>query len=351
MICTTETTDWHNCYEDSWKGVITPEAFAHPAKFARGQIERIIDCGLQQGYWKPGNTIGDPFGGVGTGGIVAASRGLRWVGVELENHFVELARRNFAKHRPMWKAAGDPLPMILQGDSREFSRLVSGCDAVVCSPPYAESVKGKHKETETAKQSRNKRKTAGGSLGQSQRHGGYGVGEGQIGAMKEGKLDAAVTSPPYESSLNAGGPDTQNPDGYHRRMRNLKQSYGTTTGQVGNTSGETYWTAMETVYWQLHLAVKPYGVAAIVVKDYVKNKRRVPLCDLTCQLLDSIGFDVFNRTRCWLVKREEHPSLFGGEPIVTTTERKSFFRRLHEAKLSADDPRRIDWEEVIWVRV
>jgi len=21
---------WHNCYDDSWQGIIVPEAFAHP---------------------------------------------------------------------------------------------------------------------------------------------------------------------------------------------------------------------------------------------------------------------------------------------------------------------------------
>ena len=40
-ITTTKALNWYGCYNQSWKGVITDEAFAHPAKFSRGLIERI----------------------------------------------------------------------------------------------------------------------------------------------------------------------------------------------------------------------------------------------------------------------------------------------------------------------
>jgi len=29
---------WRGCYADNWNGLIVPEAFQHPAKFAPGQI-------------------------------------------------------------------------------------------------------------------------------------------------------------------------------------------------------------------------------------------------------------------------------------------------------------------------
>ena len=66
-----ETLEWHGCYDDGWKGVIVDEAFAHPAKFARGLIERIVDFGLAEGWWKRGDLIGDPFAGVGLGAIAS----------------------------------------------------------------------------------------------------------------------------------------------------------------------------------------------------------------------------------------------------------------------------------------
>lgn len=506
-------TDWHGCYESGWKGVIVDEAFAHPAKFARGLIERIVDHGLREGYWKPGELLSDPFGGVGLGGLVAASKGLRWVGVELELRFQRLGSGydcpgmtkaewvrwfgrwercrkfcptcqshardwytpdsgeipsgkphrfvgNFDLHRRTWEQFGDPLPVLVQGDSREFARIVgevAGCvtsppyaqettggtaiwdkkevlqqrkygeqsrrgmdnhygktpgqigalkagtiDGAITSPPYAESVKGDHKETETAEESRAKRNTAGGSLGQSQRHGGYGATKGNIGNLKEGAVDAVVTSPPYASaggtpslgSVNKDNWGNEGTDIAGRRgltgkysdspenIGNLKEGtvdgavtsppyaaqvvherngidlsrcerpgqhsqagavgYGKSDGQIGNTSAQTYWEAMRQVYAQMHLALKPGGVCACVVKDYVKNKARVPLCDDTVKLLESIGFHVFERTRAWVVTETREPGLFGD--VVKKKSRKSFFRRLAEAKGSPA----IDWEEVIW---
>ena len=34
---------WAGCYDDSWQGLITPESFSHPAKMARGLLDRILD--------------------------------------------------------------------------------------------------------------------------------------------------------------------------------------------------------------------------------------------------------------------------------------------------------------------
>jgi hypothetical protein len=119
-----------------------------------------------------------------------------------------------------------------------------------------------------------------------------------------------------------------------------------TPGQIGNEKSETYWNRMAVVYRQMWLALKPGGIAAIVVKDYCKGGKRVPLCDQTCQLLTALGFSVFERTHAMLVKEERHPDLFGGDEHVRKTERKSFFRRLAEKKGSP----RIDWEEVLWAR-
>lgn len=622
-------TDWHGCYEGGWQDAIVPEAFAHPAKFSRSLIVRIIRYGLDQGYWKAGDTIGDCFGGVALGGIIAGYHGLNWIGVELEPRFVELGNKNLAMHGPRWMALEQATSVrLVQGDSRRFAEIVgevcgvvssppyaeslhlnesqevqvarlaakgnhaaiakmsgnsasgnqgygatSGnignlpagqLDAVVSSPPYAESIKGDHGERETAAESTAKRQTPGGSLGQSQRHGGYGATVGNIGNLKDGAVDAVVTSPPFmDNGVNLGDvgdtPDMRQQIGNGSKPR--KEAYGGTAGQIGNLKGgcldrcaacgkllthtqqnnspgtgglaaqsaplsvqpsvpaartedgscrrigantsgertgqnqeplqssetaasaetadrptictsttngthtipeargtthsatskrsveratrrgtrspestactsassaeaksgqegarlssatetnaandtsarhskpiesesgaaflcaacaasqshlgtngtstapmsaavrqsqpaskrtvdpnaETYWSAMKLVYEQVHLSLKPGGVCAIVLKDYISKGRRVPLCDQTCTLLESLGFDVFERCRCWLVKEDRHPGLFDGEDVVKTTERKSFFRRLAEKKGSP----RIDWEEVIWCR-
>lgn len=411
----TKFSDWRGCYDSSWRGTIVNQAFSHPAKFSKGLIERIVDHGLEQGYWKPGDLIGDPFGGVALGGIACGARGINWAGVELEPRFVELADQNLRKHGPLFMESGATSVTIRQGDSRQFAELVgevAGCvtsppyaaneksdrtgqarddrrgfrqgrggfktsecygdtdgqigrlksgnlDAVISSPPYAERIVDP--PSESAKRARAESGRDPNSASWSQD--GYGTTEGQIGALKSGDVDGVITSPPWEKNTEGslGAHKFKNPEDALQagrgngasdaaRLRQLERdvgkSYGDSDGQIGNNSGETYWHAMRDVYSQMLLAMKPGAVAAIVVKDYVKNKARAPLCDQTCQLLESLGFTVFERTRCHLVKETRHPDLFGGEDHVEKKERKSFFRRLAEKNGSP----RIDWEEVLWCR-
>jgi hypothetical protein len=260
----------------------------------------------------------------------------------------------------------------------------------VTSPPYAESIKGDHFERETAKESRAKRNTPGGSLGQSQRHGGYGASEGNIGNLKEGFIDAALVAPPCAEQQTGGGIVHQ----AHRQTKGRKncghQNQGTSPGQIanikeegrvegvitsppfadsdqrgadhpydfqresgkafgrgasmtgcpdspgqiGNTNGETYWQAMRAVYEQVRLALKPGGVMAVVVKDYVKAGKRVPLCDDTLKLLEALGLEPLERVRAILVKETTENTLFEGL-VTKKKERKSFFRRLGELKAAA----------------
>ncbi len=85
----TETLDWYNCYRQSWKGEISPESFAHPAKFSRGLIRRIYAYLLDEGLLQAGDTVLDPFGGAGLGAADAVKHGINWVGIELEQRFVD----------------------------------------------------------------------------------------------------------------------------------------------------------------------------------------------------------------------------------------------------------------------
>lgn len=59
-----QVEQWHGCYETGWGNLITPESFAHPAKYSRDLIERIFDHCLERGYIAKGGSIGDPFGGI-----------------------------------------------------------------------------------------------------------------------------------------------------------------------------------------------------------------------------------------------------------------------------------------------
>lgn len=390
---------WHGCYADSWKGWIVDGAFAHPAKFARGLIRRILEHGIEQGYWQEGSLIGDPFGGVACGGVVSASLGFRWVGVELEEKFVGLGQENIELHRN-WYEHGHPRPVLLQGDSRRFHEVVAEVGGAMTSPPFTidqpcasqtklmkggyESFKGEGKrcgvmvsdeniqslKTEpldgalssppyatiaagqgglnhlpAREEGQQSGRAKEGSQDADQR---YGEDPAQIARLKDSTLDGSVTSPPYADSIHDGnGIDasklTGNKAGKNSQAK--AEGYGDSAGQIGREAGETYWAAMAKVYASLFLALKPGGYAAIVVKDYVKEKARVPLCDDTLRLLCHVGFEPVERAHAMLVEHSAHDDLFHGT-VTRKKERKSFFRRLAEKKGSPA----IDYEEVLFVR-
>ena len=131
-------TTWHGCYDDSWKGLITVESFAHPAKMARGLVVRIFDHAFEQGWLRSGDVVVDPFGGIGSTGIEAAGRGVRAFLCELEPRFQALAEKNFELHKRAWQACGDPLPVIVQGDSRRLCEVLGPvmADCVVVRQPF-----------------------------------------------------------------------------------------------------------------------------------------------------------------------------------------------------------------------
>jgi len=343
---------------------------------------------------------------VGLGGVIAAYRGLRWVGVELEERFAKLAEENFALHAVRWENGHLPRPTILQGDSRQFAAIVGGCAGIVTSPPYAEGLG--HCRAEHASNDAGRATVApnAGKFSKSDLAGrDYGTTPGQIGQLKAGDLDAILTSPPYAESAVIGpvGKANIGAKGDILRKQGIEAGYGQTPGNIGNLpdkgldgivtsppwegnpaskesldgragtiranprypgeklyfanyakqdsdgnlgndSGDTYWQAVAEVYRQCLLALKPGGVLACVVKGYVKAGKLVPLPDQTHELLLYLGFEPLERVRALLVKETTTAGLFGEK--TTRTERKSFFRRLAERKGSPP----IDWEDVLFVR-
>jgi len=402
---------WHHCYEDSWKGYVTDESFAHPAKMARGLLRRILQHGFAQGWWKKGDVIGEPFGGIGSTALEGAYMGLKVISNELEPEFVKIALANLQCHRWRWETLGYPQPIFHQGDSRRFDEIVRDAGAVLTSPPFTS-------DQPCAAQSR----LNGNIQGAAKRNHGF-TTQGNIQLCREGVLDAAITSPPYATiAAGAGGlnhlppkengqqtgrakgasqsadsrygkepgqiagtaegevdavltspPWEKNVEGHlaqgkladpmkakrgkgcsdearaRQIERDAKKTYGTTEGQIGREERETYWQSMKMVYASVYRALKPGGVACIVVKDYVRDKKRVRLCDETLRLLCYLGFESVERIHAMLVTETSHVDLFDGQ-VTKKKERKSFFRRLAEKGMSADDERRIDFEEVIVVR-
>jgi tRNA G10 N-methylase Trm11 len=206
-----------------------------------------------------------------------------------------------------------------------------GVDSIISSPPYADGI----------------------GHSQGKRAGDYGANTGyysdgnkeNIGNKKEGSIDSVITSPPFEDSIGSDDPKKRGGlfrDPKRANDKNLTGTYGKSEGQIGKEKAETYWEAMRLVYIECWKILKQDGYIAIVVKDFVRKRQIVPLCDNTAKLLESIGFKVEYRVRAWTLTDTVHDDLFLGE-MKKRKERKSFFRRLSESKGSP----RIDYEQVI----
>lgn len=229
---------WHGCYDARWNELIVPDAFAHPAKMARGLVARIFSELIAGGWLRPGDVVVDPFGGIGTTAIEGASRGVQVVCCELEPKFVALALDNFALHRRDWQAMRRPLPIIVNGDSRELRRHVGPALAacVVSSPPFAgcdtrPTAMGAGKAT----------RADGDGAGRNKGDYIYGESDGQLGTMAEGNVAAVISSPPYaEIASGAGGLNTKAPKHAGQQggrsassaSQDTDQRYGESDGQL-----------------------------------------------------------------------------------------------------------------------
>lgn len=234
---------WQGMYRDGWAGVIVDDAFSHPAKFSRSLIQRIYahlaEC---KAIW-PGAVVLDPFGGVALGGLDAMFHGCQWIGCELEPRFAALGAQNIElwnqRHKAGWPGWGRA--QLLQGDSRRLREVVQGCEAIVSSPPFLESLSSGtlSEEMKAEMRSRGHKPSASGEAAT------YGTTAGNLGNLREGDFAAVVASPPFASSI-AGEP--RNPE--HASVlaqqqrgenntaggkfgRSLSNDYGQTPGQLG----------------------------------------------------------------------------------------------------------------------
>ncbi len=411
-----KTDKWIDCYDGSWKDLIVPEAFSHPAKMAYGLLERIYRHIEEQGWLEHGSIIVDPFGGIGSTGILGAYHGYRVICVELEARFVDLANQNFKLHENAWNKLCCVPPEIFQGDSRHLSEIIEKAEIVISSPPFQESLMDSPSE--------GVRKMHGKNMGRCSLGDGYDSTPSQLGAMKPGDVDCVISSPPYAESLQGpengidftkskeggkrktqarsavGGEYSDNPSnlgnlkpgrvdavvssppyegsqtgqsvgggekaaqrryerlkaaGYDadgmmtpgRRKHNLGtlEHYGNSEGQLGQEQGDTFWQAAKEIVRQCYQILKPGGYAIWVVKDFVRNKRRVDFCGDWRRLCEDCGFETIHEHHAMLVKEDVKESLFGHK-IISRKERKSFFRRLAESKGSP----RIDYETILCMR-
>ena len=108
--------------------------------------------------------------------------------------------------------------------------------------------------------------------------------------------------------------------------------YGSDPANIGNDTGDTFWTAARAIVEQTYAALRPGGYAAWVTGDFIRNGQRVEFGRQWMQLCEACGFQMVE----WITasKVDKHPAqlgLFGGSHS-RDKERVSFFRRMSNKK-------------------
>jgi len=214
-------------------------------------------------------------------------------------------------------------------------------DLVVSSPPYAECIKSGGDGIDWSKIKGEEGKPNR-SLGRGAIADGYGDNSNNLGSMKEGSIDICISSPPYEEGIGHGGKMTEIDKKKALYIANSER-YSSDKSNLGNISGDTFWSVSKTILQQCYELLKPSGHAIFVTKRYIKGGKIIEFSNNWLVLCGSVGFKLVCRHQAMLVKRHGKQRMIGGEVKELSTERKSFFRRLAESKGSP----RIDWEDIL----
>lgn len=254
-----------------------------------------------------------------------------------------------------------PLPTLLHGDSRQLCSVVKEANCIVSSPPYAETLNTKNDGIDWEKThhgSWEKKHGKNGKCSYAKNEHDYGTTPGQLGSMKPGDVAAVISSPSWEESLDRGVVNRAERIELARslgipsqctspidmeKIGKRTQEYGKSTGQLGNTTGETFWEASLQIVSQCYQLLKPGGVSCWVVKAFVRKGKIVDFPGQWLALCQSVGFKHLHTHHAMLVTDAGEQGMLFGEPEKLRKEKKSFFRRLSEKRGSP----KIDWEVVL----
>jgi hypothetical protein len=153
-----------------------------------------------------------------------------------------------------------------------------------------------------------------------------------IGNLPLGPIDAVITSPPFGEANRGGGIAVRGYEGKHGKdpglhlrhdrplsdnPNNISNLAFGDTAQLGEQQGDlqqlyrrlltkkgqpTYLSEMLLVYKNMFDVLKPGGVACVVVKPFVKDRRVVDLPYITWCLLRAVGF-VLLKAYKWRIER------------------------------------------------
>lgn len=203
-------------------GRYVPESVEHPAKMlpalARHALEEFTD---------PGDFVLDPMCGIGTTLVEAASLGRRAIGVELEERWAHVARRNLGLLPPTEAVRAH----VRHGDARRLPEVV--CD-------------------------------------------------------RAGRVDAVITSPPY--GCDVGVPDHSAWGRGGGLCPTAKRNYSPDRKNLGHARGDAYLESMAAIYAGCHAVLRPGGLLVTVTRNSRRSGRLVDLAATTVRIAEGAGF-------------------------------------------------------------
>ena len=120
-------------------------------------------------------------------------------------------------------------------------------------------------------------------------------------------------------------------------MRRDGFDYGTTPGNVGNDTGDSFWQAARAIVEQVYTVLKPGGCAAWVTGDFVRKGERVEFGRQWLELCEAVGFEPYAWAIAWKTESRGAQLDLAGRMHLNKVDRVSFFRRLANARSHARD--------------
>lgn len=193
-------------------------------------------------------------------------------------------------------------------DKENIGNLKYGeIDSVIFSPPYADTFnEKKHTNSGMAKRDESMQQFVGG----------YGKGEGNVGNLPHGNIDAVITSPPFASSLAGSSSDDLTRFKHGSAGKDYTENKDDRQ-QVGNLDSQNYLQAMAQIYQQCHFVLKEGGLMVLHTKNFTRKGELVRLDEDTRKLCEFVGF-----------KKIEHVKVrLAGQSFWIRNSKKKFFQK------------------------
>lgn len=199
----------------------------------------------------------------------------------------------------------------LTENKNNISNLPHGeIDAIVTSPPHANTISSNKKEFEriarlvkegkaskelTRKYNdwlKNKSKNQGcqGHWGSS-----YSENSENIGNLSKGNIDTIITSPPYEGAMESSRHAKSSLAKIKHNVSAYTDFNSRNSQNIGHKKGKSYLSEMKKVYDQCFSVLKTGGLAVLVTKNFVRNYKMVRLDIDTILLMESCNFKLIDR--------------------------------------------------------